>query len=74
MQLLGTKPFCVSFSLFTRNSLHSASMTFLRFQQLFIRERKGCETRRKQNSKINNSVALGQGPSSPSADTHKNIV
>ena len=70
MQLLGTKPFCVSFSLITRNGLHSASMTFPEIPAVVNQG----EKRRKQNSKRNNSVALGQGPSSPSTDTHKNIV
>ena len=42
-----------------------------RFKQLLIREGRGCKAREKPTVKRNNSAALGQGPSSPSRDTHK---
>ena len=59
-------------SLITGNSFHSASVNFPEFQWAvklwLIREGRGCETREKQLR-----AALGQGPASPSADTHNNI-
>ena len=39
-----------------------------RFKQLLTREGRGCQTREKRSR-----AALGQGPGSPSKDTHNNI-
>ena len=57
------------------HKLHPASVTFPEFQRAGSNNclsEKGADSETREEQSRNNSAALGQGPCSPSRDTHKN--